>query len=551
MAYKYNLTLNNLLRYINYVFSDVQIVHRPPHGADRRSTYGEEYRRILRLADGLRRLGIGPGDRVATLDWNTIWHWDLYWAVPGIGAALHTVNVRLAPEDIAYTVNQAGDKALIYHRDFAPLVDKLRPHLKSVRLYVQISDGMGAVGKDPEIEDVMKSGEERELPELDENTVATVLYTSGTTGRPKGAYFTHRQLVLHTFSVALAAVGYRGLARNDCAGIDGKPCTALYLVPMFHVHAWGLPWVYALMGWRQVMPGRFDYGHILRLIVEEEVKAMAGVPTILYMLVTHPDLPKYVEGIRRLAPIYIVGGAALPKELARKAADAGFVPRVGYGMTETAPVVSLGFFKPTERLPEDLDRAYDLIVMTGLPNPLAEFAVVDENDRPVPRDCKTAGELALRAPWITPEYIGDPEKTKVAWRNGWFHTGDAAVWCPDGRIKIVDRLKDVIKSGGEWISSLQLEDLIMTHPAVGIAAVVGLPHEKWGERPVAFVAPKPGASVGPDEIVAHLQRFVDAGKIPKWWLPDKVVVVSDLPMTGTGKIDKKVLRDKYRDLLRQ
>jgi len=185
----------------------------------------------LRLADGLRRLGIGPGDRVATLDWNTIWHWDLYWAVPGIGAALHTVNVRLAPEDIAYTVNQAGDKALIYHRDFAPLVDKLRPHLKSVRLYVQISDGMGAVGKDPEIEDVIKSGEERELPELDENAVATVLYTSGTTGRPKGAYFTHRQLVLHTFSVALAAIGYRGLARNDCAGIDGKPCTALYLVP--------------------------------------------------------------------------------------------------------------------------------------------------------------------------------------------------------------------------------------------------------------------------------------------------------------------------------
>jgi len=240
MAYKYNLTLNNLLRYINYVFSDVQIVHRPPHGADRRSTYGEEYRRILRLADGLRRLGIGPGDRVATLDWNTIWHWDLYWAVPGIGAALHTVNVRLAPEDIAYTVNQAGDKALIYHRDFAPLVDKLRPHLKSVRLYVQISDGMGAVGKDPEIEDVMKSGEERELPELDENAVATVLYTSGTTGRPKGAYFTHRQLVLHTFSVALAAIGYRGLARNDCAGIDGKPCTALYLVPMFHVHAFSL-----------------------------------------------------------------------------------------------------------------------------------------------------------------------------------------------------------------------------------------------------------------------------------------------------------------------
>lgn len=551
MGYKYQLTLNNLLRYVNYVFSDVPIVYRPPHGINYRSTYGEEYRRILKLADGLKKLGIGPGDRVASLDWNTIYHWDLYWAVPGIGAALHTVNVRLAPEDIAYTINQAGDKMLIYHRDFAPLVEKLKPALKQVKYYVQISDGQGSVGKDPDIEDVIKSGEERELPELSEDQVATVLYTSGTTGRPKGAYFTHRQLVLHTLSVALAIVGFRGLSRGDCAEVSGEPCATLYLVPMFHVHAWGLPWVYSVVGWKQVLPGRFDYGHILRLIVEEKVKAMAGVPTILYMLVTHPDLNKYISEIKRLAPIYVVGGAALPKELAKKAAEAGFVPRSGYGMTETAPVVSLGFLKPTEKWPEDPERLYDLITMTGLPNPLSEFAVFDENDKPVPRDCRTAGELALRAPWITPEYIGDPEKTRTAWRNGWFHTGDAAVWCPDGRIKIVDRLKDVIKSGGEWISSLQLEDLIMTHPAVGIAAVVGLPHEKWGERPVAFIVPKPNAAVTPEDITSHLLKFVEAGKIPKWWLPDKVVIVNDLPMTGTGKIDKKALREKYRDLLRQ
>lgn len=542
------MTLNNVLRYVAEVFGDVPIAYRPPHGNDVKSTYGREYERILKLADGLRQLGVGLGDRVATMDWNTIWHFELYWAVPGMGAQLHTINVRLAPEDVVYVINQSGDKALVYHRDFAPLVEKIKPYLKTVKLYIQIADGQPAA-KDAEIEEVIRQGQPRELPDLSEDAVATVLHTSGTTGKPKGAYFTHRQLVLHTLSVALAASSFRGLAKGECIEPIGKPCTALYLVPMFHVHAWGFPWAYALIGWKQVMPGRFDYGHILRLIAEEEVKAMAGVPTILYMLVTHPDLPKYVEAIRRIKPIYTVGGAALPKELARRAAEAGFIPRVGYGMTETAPVVSLGFLKPLETWPEDPDKYYELVTMTGLPNPLAEHRVVDEDDRPVPRDCKTAGELALRAPWITPEYLGDPEKTAQAWRNGWFHTGDAAVWCPDGRIKIVDRLKDVIKSGGEWISSLQLEDLISTHPAVGVAAVVGLPHEKWGERPVAFIVPKPGASISEGEIIAHLQRYVDAGKIPKWWLPDKVVIVNELPMTGTGKIDKKILREKYKNLL--
>jgi fatty-acyl-CoA synthase len=543
---KYQLTLNNILKYVKEVFSDVEVAHLPPHGNNIRSTYGKEYERILRLADGLRQLGVGPGDRVATLDWNTIWHFELYWAAPGMGAALHPLNVRLAPDDLVYIVNQAGDKVLIYHRDFAPLVEKLKPHLKPVKTYIQISDGAEPATRDLEIEDVIKQGQAKPLPELSEDTVATVGYTSGTTGRPKGAYFTHRALVLHTLSSAVAFAGYRGFAKPECAV---EACAFLQLVPMFHVHGWGSPWSFALLGWKQVYPGRFEPGHVLKLIAEEGVRSMAGVPTMLYMLITSPDLPKYLDKIRQLRPIFTVGGAALPKELARKAAEAGFVPRVGYGLTETAPILTLGFFRPTEREPQDPDEYYDVLTATGLPVPLVDLVVADDNLNPVPRDGRTMGEILVKSPWVTPEYIGDPEKSREAWRGGWFHTGDIAVWRPDGRVRIVDRAKDVIKSGGEWISSLQLEDLIASHPAVGQVAVIGVPHEKWGERPVAVVVLKPGASATEDDIIRHLEKFVEAGKIPKWWLPDKVVFVDQLPLTGTGKVDKKVLRERLKDAL--
>ncbi|ABO09090.1 long-chain-fatty-acid--CoA ligase [Pyrobaculum calidifontis] len=544
----YQLTLNNILKYVKEIYSDVEVVYRPPHGNDIRSTYGREYERVLKLADGLNKLGVGPGDRVATLDWNTIWHFELYWAVPGMGAVLHPLNVRLAPEDLVYIINHAGDKVLIYHRDFAPLVEKLKPHLKTVQLYIQIADGQGPATKDVEIEDVIKQGEPKPLPEISEDKVATIGYTSGTTGRPKGAYFTHRALTLHTLVSALAFAGFRGFARPECVE---EICTFLQLVPMFHVHGWGTPWTFALLGWRQVYPGRFDAGHTARLIAEENVKSLAGVPTMLYMILTHPDFPKYVEKVRKIRPIFTVGGAALPKELAKKAEEAGFIPRVGYGMTETAPILTLGFFKPTEKIPKDVEEYYHLLTATGLPIPLVDLMVADENLRPVPRDGKTMGEIVVRAPWVTPEYLGDPEKTREAWRGGWFHTGDVAIWQPDGRVRIVDRAKDVIKSGGEWISSLQLEDLILTHPAVAQAAVIGVPHEMWGERPVAVVILKPGASAKEEDIIKHLEKFVEAGKIPKWWLPDKVIFVQQLPLTGTGKIDKKVLREQFKDVLKK
>jgi len=546
----YQLTLNKILKFAKEIYSDVEIVYRPPHGNDIRSTYEREYERVLKLADGLSKLGVGPGDIVATLDWNTIWHFELYWAAPGMGAVLHSLNVRLAPEDLVYIINHAKDKVLIYHRDFAPLVEKLKPHLKTVKLYIQIADGQGPATKDVEIEDVIKQGEPKPLPEVSEDKVATICYTSGTTGRPKGAYFTHRALTLHTLSAALYFGTFRGAARPECLE---ETCTVLHIVPMFHVHGWGNPWTSTLLGWRQVYPGRFDAGHTARLIVEENAKYMGGVPTMLYMILTHPDFPKYVEKIREIRPTYWVAGAALPKELAKKAAEAGFIPRVGYGMTETAPILEMTYFKRTEKIikdVKDVEEYYDKLTAL-LPIPLVDLVVVDENLRPVPRDGKTMGEIVVRAPWVTPEYLGDPEKTREAWRGGWFHTGDLAVWYPDGRVRIVDRAKDVIKSGGEWISSLQLEDLILTHPAVAQAAVIGVPHEVWGERPVAVVMLKPGVSAKEEDIIRHLEKFVEAGKIPKWWLPDKVIFVQEMPLTVTGKVDKKVLKEQFKDILKK
>jgi fatty-acyl-CoA synthase len=212
--------------------------------------------------------------------------------------------------------------------------------------------------------------------------------------------------------------------------------------------------------------------------------------------------------------------------------------------------LTLGFFRPTEKMPEDVEEYYSLLTATGLPIPLVDLMVADENLNPVPRDGKTMGEIVVRSPWVTPEYLGDPKKTREAWRGGWFHTGDVAVWLPDGRVRIVDRAKDVIKSGGEWISSLQLEDLIATHPAVAQVAVIGVPHEKWGERPVAVVVLRPGASATEQDIIKHLEKFVEAGKIPKWWLPDRVIFVQQLPLTGTGKIDKKVLKEQFKEVLK-
>ncbi|MFP3160353.1 MAG: long-chain-fatty-acid--CoA ligase [Vulcanisaeta sp.] len=547
--YEYQLTLDKIIRRAAQLYPSIEVVYAPPGGSIIRSNYAREWDRVQRLGSVLEELGVQSGEpgrfgsRVAVLDWNTIRHYELYFAVPMYGAVLHTVNVLLSPEDIIYTMLQAQDEVLFINEDFIPLARVASSLVKSIKKVVIMSDKAehGEVSFDGvEVywyEDLLRNAKPYNFPELNENVVATMMFTSGTTGRPKGTYFTHRQLVLHAISVALSIT-----APPINASIYD---VAMPLVPMFHVHAWGLPYIATLTGIKQVYPGRFDWGHILRVINDEGVTIVNGVPTILYNLLTHPDSPKY--DLSRLK--FIVGGAALPRGLLEEAVKRGVTVVQGFGLTETAPVILLSMEKPNMR-DWPMDRRRELSGLSaGLPLPLVDVRIVDEQDRDVPRDGKTMGELVVRAPWVIKEYLNDPEKTRNAWRNGWFHTDDIAVWDSEGYIQIMDRAKDVIKSGGEWISSTRLEDLISTHPGVGEVAVVGVPHPKWGERPIAIVVPKPGWSVTESDIRNHLMKYVEQGQIPKWWIPDKVIIMeSELPKTSTGKIDKKILRDRISSL---
>jgi len=316
----------------------------------------------------------------------------------------------------------------------------------------------------------------------------------------------------------------------------------MHIVPMFHVWSWGLPYAVPMIGLKQVYPGKLDPIMMLELITREKVTYAAGVPTILYMLLTAPGSEKYdITGFK-----FVVGGGALPKGLAKLALARGIDVISGYGMTETAPILTIVHL-PKEQL--DPEKELELRTRTGIPIPLVDLIVADEECKPVPKDGETMGEILVRTPWVAYEYYKDPERTERAWRCGWFHTGDIAVWYTDGFIKIVDRDKDVIKSGGEWISSLRLEDIISRHPGVGQVAVIAAKHAKWGERPVALIVPKPGSTVTPDDVRGVLTKAFEAGEIPKWWLPDKILIVDELPLTSVGKVNKRVLREKYSSIL--
>ncbi|MFZ8794128.1 MAG: long-chain-fatty-acid--CoA ligase [Acidilobaceae archaeon] len=521
-----------------------EIVYRVTAGGDRieRYDYSKAFERVNALANALSALGVRRGDRIATLDWNTHWHYEAYFAVPMMGAVLHTVNVRLAPFEIEYIMNHAEDKVAIVHSDFTKLVELVAPRVKSLEAVVvvdseSVPERIGGV-KAYHYEDLVKSYKGKfEWPELDENEVAGMCYTSGTTGLPKGAYFTHRMIVLHALSVALftATSPLIGLRENS---------TLLHIVPMFHVFSWGLPYIATLINAKQIYPNRLAPRTLLELITRERVTHTAGVPTILYMLLADPESQKYdLSGLT-----FLNGGSALPRGLAEAARRRGVRVIVGYGLTETAPVLTLA--SPPVRLLESPELG-DLVIRTGWPIPLVELQVVDPEGNPVPKDGRSMGEIVVRAPWITAEYYRDPSKTEEAWRGGWFHTGDVAVWFEDGSVLIMDRDKDVIKSGGEWISSVRLEDAISTHPGVSQVAVIAVKSRKWGERPAAIVVPKPEwkGRMTLEEVRRHLEEnYVTRGLIPKWWLPDLVIEVESLPLTSVGKIAKRILRDQYKHL---
>lgn len=490
-----------------------------------RHDYSELRHRIGRLASALEGLGAGQGTTVAILDWDSHRYLEHYFAVPMMGAVLQTVNIRLSSEQLRYTLVHARAEILVVHADFWPLIDKMREDLPDVRAIVAIADGGAeaptwAAG---EYEALLASGNpDVGFSDFDENAVATTFYTSGTTGLPKQVCFSHRQLVLHTLALG-AALGTRnglGLRAGD---------VYMPLTPMFHVHAWGMPYLATMLGLKQHYPGRYEAAAILRWRGAEGVTFSHGVPTVLQMMLAEAAK----QDIRLDGWQMLIGGSALTRDLAEAARARGMTISAGYGMSETGPVISIG--------EESEDPASAL--RGGTPIPLVSAAIVDEDMHFLAADDRAAGELVLRAPWLTACYPGDEAASTALWRGGWLHTQDIASIDAGGSIRISDRIKDVIKSGGEWISSLTLEDLIAQHPDVAEVAVVGIADPKWQERPVAVVVARAGAVPGRDAINARLARFAEQGVISRFALLDDVVLMDALPKTGVGKVDKKALRN--------
>ena len=500
---------------------------------DRDFTYREFEERVHRLAGALAAQGIKPGDTVAVMDWDTNRYLEAFFAIPMMGAVLHTVNVRLSPEQVLYTINHAQDDAILVNSEFLPILEAVKDRIEPVKTYILLDDD-GVKSSDAlpiagEYEDLLAKAPARyDFPELDENTRATTFYTTGTTGLPKGVYFSHRQLVLHTFAgrSSMAGVGQGRFNEDD---------VYMPITPMFHVHAWGIPYMATLMGVQQVYPGRYEPASLLKLLVTKKVTFSHCVPTIIQMLLQ----AEAAKSIDLSGWKVIIGGSALPKALAMGALERGIDIYTGYGMSETCPLLTLAQLTP-ELEKADLETQADYRTRTGRPVAMVQLRIVDAEMNDVPHDGKSQGEVVVRAPWLTQGYLHDTEKSEELWAGGWLHTGDVAVMSEDGWLKIVDRIKDVIKTGGEWVSSIDLEGMILQHAGVGECAVVGVPDEKWGERPVALVVKNGDADE--EGIKALMADYAEKGIISRYGIPDRVIFVDELPRTSVGKLDKKKMR---------
>lgn len=501
-----------------------------------RMTYLELQQRVGRLASALAAAGVKAGDTVAVMDWDTHRYLECFYAIPMMGAVLHTVNVRLSPEQVLYTINHAKDDVILVNREFLPLIDAVKDRIETVKTFILLDDEGGEVpaGFAGEYEALLARADSNyAFPELDENTCATTFYTTGTTGLPKGVYFSHRQLVLHTFAL-------RAVTSGDGQGRFNQSDVYMPITPMFHVHAWGVPYLATLLGVKQVYPGRYVPETLLKLLVTEKVTFSHCVPTIIQMLlgsevVRQLDLSKWKV---------IIGGSALPKSLAKGAMELGIDIFTGYGMSETGPVLTLANLMP--HMEEwDMDAQVDVRCRAGRPIPMVDLRIVDGNMNSLPHDGKTQGEIVVRAPWLTQGYLDDPANSEELWQGGWLHTGDIGVIDADGYLKITDRIKDVIKTGGEWISSLDLEGLILQHPGVAECAVIGMPDAKWGERPLALVVKKPDADVTSEAIQNLVADFAEKGVISRYGIPENIKFVDSLPRTSVGKLDKKLMRTEH------
>jgi fatty-acyl-CoA synthase len=521
------LTLASILRRAERPFAATEIVSSLPGGSSRRVVYRDLYERSLALAAALQRAGLRRGDRVATLMWNHDHHLTAYFGIPCAGGVLHTLNLRLHPDDLAYIVNHAQDRFLIVDDVLLPVLGKFLGQVKLERVIV-VSQNAGSVPDGYESFDrFLESGASPgELPALDENDPCGMCYTSGTTGRPKGVVYSHRSTVLHSMAVAM----------TDGLGLSGRD-TVLSVVPQFHANAWGLPYAATLVGAKQVFPGtNLDPVSILNLLEREEVTVGVGVPSVWSGV-----LDELERGSRwRLSPDLrlVVGGSAAPEAMIR-AFDRHHVRLVhAWGMTETSPLGTVAYVRPS--LGRDPDAHYAARAKQGVAAAFVELRVVGDDGREQPWDGESTGELETRGPWVAARYHDEVQERWTP--DGWFKTGDVATIDADGYVKICDRMKDLIKSGGEWISSVFLENALVAHPAVREACVVAVPHPKWAERPLAVVVLRDGTQATADELRAFLgERFA------KWWVPDGVEFVDALPRTSTGKFQKSVLRDRFKD----
>ena len=530
------LLISGLIEHANAFHRDIEIVSRTVEGPIHRCTYGDIHRRAKQVAKALAALGVASGDRVATLAWNGYRHMELYYGVSGTGAVLHTINPRLFPEQITYIANHAEDQYLFFDLSFAPLVEKLGPLLTSVKGFVAMTDR--AHMPDLSVRNLLCYEEligahdsEFEWPVFDENTASSLCYTSGTTGNPKGVLFSHRSTLLHTYGACAA----------DGLGISAAD-TLLLVVPMFHVNAWGMPYAGAMSGAKLVLPGPgLDGKSVYELLRDERVTMALGVPTVWLMLLQYVEaqglVPKNELALHRV----VIGGSAAPRAMSEKfeSSFGAFVIHA-WGMTEMSPLGTvcnlLGKHSACT-----LEQRLDVQSKQGRPIFGIEMKITGDDGRALPHDGTAFGHLMVRGPWITKGYFKG-EGGPVLDAEGFFDTGDVGSIDPDGYLQITDRSKDVIKSGGEWISSIDLENAAMGHPAIAEAAVIGIAHPKWQERPLLVVVKKSGRDVTRDEILNYLRD-----KVAKWWLPDDVAFVAELPHTATGKLLKMKLREIFKD----